>query len=52
MGGKVGVRDSRTRDSLLYCIYTCMYIIYCVTGIDVDINKGGKQELSAKKFVN
>jgi len=29
-----------------------MYSIYCVTDIDVDINKVGKQELDARKFVN
>jgi hypothetical protein len=45
MGGKV-VRDSHTRDSLLYCMYTCMYSIYCVTDIDVGRNK------VAHKFVN
>jgi hypothetical protein len=46
MGGKVGVRDSHTRYNLLYCIYTCMYSIYCVTDVDVDRNK------VVQKFVN
>lgn len=34
------------------CKCMCSIGLHCVTDIDVDINKVGKEELDAHKFVN